>query len=698
MAVGLHPFLCVLCVHGYLITGRKHSNDPTLFPRALRKNPIKKEHFFDFMGKLLSNGHAERAPVLRPTEECWYLPIFGVYHPRKPGQVRVVFDFSVVFEGLSLNSVLLQGSDFVNNLQGVLMRFRKDKVAVIGDIEQMFYSFSVHEIDRNLLRFLWYKDNNPLNPLVVYRMCKHVFGNSPSSAIATYGLRKSVEKSDQDVQSFVSQDFYVDDGLTSKSTVEGAVDLLLRTQSDLSKSRLRLHKIASNVPEVMKSFPPEDLSKDLKDLDLDREDLPSQRSLGIVWNISLDKFVFKADLLVQPVTKRGILSTINSIFDPLGFLAPVVLDGRLILRELMSSKVDWDDCVPEDIAVKWERWRQRLHDLEILNISRSYFDASLSQMDRVELHLFSDASVNGISAVVYVQGYTTKGDKVVLGYICNRSKRFYTYVSNRVQNIINVSKPEQWNFVPSEKNPADIGSRRASVTQLSESSWLTGPQFLLHETVSNLEHFPLVSPEQDQEVRKEVLVRATNVVDQKSSSSMFQRFSTWQSLIRAVSNLRHISVSYHKNLPCKGWHICSDSKDVACQQGARFWVLQTVQREVFAKEVKLLSENQRLNKDSSLLSLDPVLHSGGMLHVGGRLGRSELPTAEKHPIILPRKHQVSLLLVRHYHISVFHQGRLFTEGALRSAGFWVVGAKRLVASVIHNCVIAKSLEVILPLR
>jgi hypothetical protein len=74
------------------------------------------------------------------------------------------------------------------------------------------------------------------------------------------------------------------------------------------------------------------LAKDLKDLDLDCGDLPSQRSLGIVWNLSSDHFVLKTDMSARPITKRGILSSINSAFDPLGFFAPVILEGRLIVR------------------------------------------------------------------------------------------------------------------------------------------------------------------------------------------------------------------------------------------------------------------------------------------------------------------------------------------------------------------------------
>lgn len=105
-------------------------------------------------------------------EECWYLPVLGVYHPRKPKQIRVVFDSSTKHKGASLNDVLLTGSDLNNSLLGVLMHFRMKAVAFVADTEQMFYCFNVHGQDRNYLHFLWFRDNDISKDVVEYRM-KH---------------------------------------------------------------------------------------------------------------------------------------------------------------------------------------------------------------------------------------------------------------------------------------------------------------------------------------------------------------------------------------------------------------------------------------------------------------------------------------------------------------------------------------------
>ena len=67
------------------------------------------------------------------------------------------------------------------------MRFRKEKVAILADIQQMFHCFLVREDHRNYLRFLWYRDNDVTKEIIDYRMKVHVFGNSPSPAVAIYG-------------------------------------------------------------------------------------------------------------------------------------------------------------------------------------------------------------------------------------------------------------------------------------------------------------------------------------------------------------------------------------------------------------------------------------------------------------------------------------------------------------------------------
>ncbi|XP_053402806.1 uncharacterized protein LOC123550418 [Mercenaria mercenaria] len=716
----------------------------------LMKNPVKRNLMVEFMAKIFHKGHAEVAPPLSDNEECWYLPVFGVFHPKKPDQIRAVFDSSAQFQGVSLNSVLLSGPDLINNLVGVLMRFRTELVPAIADIEQMFYCFLVEEKHRNFLRFLWYKDNDPSKEMIEYRMTVHVFGNSSSPAVAIYGLLRTVENSEPDVQHFVRKNFYVDDGLTSKSSPGQIVDLIKRTQKDLGACGLRLHKIASSNVEVMRSFEADDLAKDMKCLDFESDMmmLPLQRSLGVSWNLELDCFTFKVESSGQPFTRRGILATVNSLFDPLGFLSPFTIIGKLILRDIVSEKCDWDQPVPCSIERRWIEWKHCLDILSNLKIPRSYFSISLSEITHLTLHVFSDASEQAIAAVGYIVGRTpsnicvgfvmgkskvapTKGhtiprlelcgavlateisqsitdqiglkfdkikyytdSRIVLGYIHNQSRRFHTYVSNRVHKIRRVSEPSQWNYVPSEQNPADVGSRGVSPVALQKRDWFSGPDFLHKHTESVPEFFPVVDPETDKEIRPSVSVNAVSIQESDMlNSKKFEQFSTWSKLVLAISVLRHVAVSYNRSLTCRGWHSdCLASKDLEFRKQTESFILKIVQKEFYSNEIQCLKGQHNLNKDSPILTLDPFLDNNGILCVGGRLSNSALSDHQKHPVIVPGKHYVARLLVGHFHSLVKHQGRHLTESAVRDAGFWVIGGKRLVTSLIFQCVTCKKLR------
>lgn len=114
-----------------------------------------------------------------------------MYHPQKPGKLRVVFDCSAKYMGQSLNDHLLQGPDMMNMLVGVLCRFRKEPVAFVCDIEQMFHQFKVNVEHRNYLRFLWWDDGNFSKDPTTYRMTVHLFGAVSSPGCANFGLRQA---------------------------------------------------------------------------------------------------------------------------------------------------------------------------------------------------------------------------------------------------------------------------------------------------------------------------------------------------------------------------------------------------------------------------------------------------------------------------------------------------------------------------
>ncbi|XP_062594607.1 uncharacterized protein LOC134256029 [Saccostrea cucullata] len=662
---------------------------------SLKKNEKKCQHFVTFMDKVIHSGAAEIAPELKDGQEVWYLPLFGVYHPKKKDQIRGVFDSSATFQGVSLNSVLLTGPNLTNNLVGVLLRFRKDAVAVSADIEQMFYSFLVNVDHRDYLRFLWYRDNDPNKELIEYRMCAHVFGNSPSPSVATFGLHKSTRNSDEDIIEFVKNDFYVDDALTSLPTASQAVDLLKRTQTVLKNNgNIKLHKIASNHKDVMSAFSKEDLSKEIKLLDLEKDSLPIRQSLG--------------------------------------FTGPLVIQGKIILREI-TALYDWDDEIDPSYVYRWELWKDSFTSLQQVTVPRMYFTKSLSQSETVELHVFCDASEQAVSAVSYLRLSTEMGIEVtfvfgkaklaplhghtmprlelcaallavdvaeilnmhlnvkftttkfysdsmiVLGYINNQTRRFYNYVANRVERILRTSNPSQWNYVKSTENPADLGTRGLNAAQNLYQEWLRGPEFLHLNTATINETFPLINPEQDNEIR--VSAKRT-VIKDFNLTKIFENVSSWNSLVSALTVL--------KTFIRKRKQIVTDP--VTVRRDSELVIIKETQKTFFLDDIYCLQHKKPLQRDSSVLKLCPYLSEDGIMKVGGRLNLSVLSEELKNPIIIPKKSHVAKLIVQHFHEKSAHQGRHITEGAIRNKGYWIIGVKKLISSVIHKCVTCRRLR------
>lgn len=208
----------------------------------------------------------------------------GVYHPKKK-KIRVVFDCSAVFKGMSLNSQFLQGPNLTNTLLGVLTRFRQDHVTLMADIEAMFHQVKVSQRNVDFLRFLWWPNGDITQSFKEYRMKVHLFGAISSPSCSSYALRKLVEDYKDcfpnKVLNTILHNFYVDDCLTSVHTEEEALHMVKDLIAVCSKGGFQLSKWMSNSRKVLASIPEEHLSKSTKDLNLDKDNLPVERALGL---------------------------------------------------------------------------------------------------------------------------------------------------------------------------------------------------------------------------------------------------------------------------------------------------------------------------------------------------------------------------------------------------------------------------------
>ena len=243
-------------------------------------------------------------------------------------------------------------------------------------------------------------------------------------------------------------------------------------------------------------------------------------------------------------------------------------------------------------------------------------------------------------------------------YIKNESKRFQTYVANRVVEIREVTTPDQWRHCPGRINPADDASRGLKPQKLStQHCWWRGPEFLWEPEDCWPNAVVEEVPENDPEVRASTNVHQSSVKqndrDVNSTTNtnsddtlpnegrglkdLVENCSSWSTLQRRVAWIVRFC---HWIMSKRAAHV-TGSLTLGELNQATHAIFRSVHNEYFAEDVKELKKNKEVKKSSKLDNLRPEL-LGGALRVGGRLQEAAaLSWDEKHPTILPKGHHVS---------------------------------------------------------
>ena len=720
--------------------------------RKFSRDASYRKEYTDFVEDMITRGFAEEVKDPCDGDNVWYIPHFGVYHKTK-GKLRVVFDCAAKYEGLSLNDCLLKGPDYLNSLIGILCRFRRFKIAFSCDIEKMFYAFKVHSADRNYLRFLWWKKGDVNQPLSTFRMTAHLFGAVSSPSCASFGLRRVVHEfpdCGSDVTKFITSDFYVDDGLKSVRSEEEAIDLVRRTVEVCRRRGIRLHKFTSNSETLLKSLPESECAEKNNIINLNLDEFPVERVLGILWNIKEDCFQFKVSTNNKPETKRGILSMASSVFDPLGWIAPFSLRAKLVLQAICRDKLDWDEEVLPELLKKWRTWYEETRMLHELKIDRCFQVKVSGEPKEIQWHHFSDASEAAYGACTYLRMIDSLGQvsvklvmakskvapiavvtmprlelmaavlaarlsgvvnqecdytgakhyywtdsEIVLGYIRNEAKKFKIFVANRIQEIHDISNPSQWRHVSGLENPADLASRGIAAEALIKSTlWYQGPAFLQKSVlVLNNDH-PVIGKIDECELKRTI----SNVVASQEVEEIddFNRFSSWNSLVRGLARAKQLAILFKKSSSIKNRlrgsskHQNHEPLSVVDLQAAEMLIVKSTQQSYFKEELDCINSGELISKSSRLFKLSCIVDEHGVLRVGGRLRFTNLYSVYKHPILLPREAHISLLLARECHQAIRHQGRGMTTNEIRARGYWIVGLSTMVKGLINSCVICRA--------
>jgi hypothetical protein len=355
--------------------------------RRLRRDESLLKAYTNNMEELIVKGYAERIPandIVAPNGCVWYLPHHPVFNPHKPEKIRIVFDCAAAYQGKSLNSCVLQGPDLCNKLMGVLLRFRQYPVAVMADVEAMFHQVKVSTDHQNYLRYLWWPDGKLTEDIMHYRMKVHLFGGAWSPSCCNLALKRTAEdnrsKYSDEVIRTVERNFYVDDCLRSIKDEAEAISLIAQLRELLATGGFKLTKWISNSRRVLMTVPEDDRVKDVRGKNLLLDELPAERALGMQWMIDADVLGYRIAPQNKPLTRRGVLSVISSLYDPLGFVGPFILPAKKLIQELCRKKIGWDDSLPESELSSWKRWLKDLPKIERFVVNRCFVPSAINDV------------------------------------------------------------------------------------------------------------------------------------------------------------------------------------------------------------------------------------------------------------------------------------------------------------------------------
>ena len=277
----------------------------------------------------------------------------------------------------------------------------------------MFYQVRVPVKQQDMLRFIWWPEGNLDTEPEDYVMCVHLFGGTHSPSTCNYALRRTAIDNEsqfgEEAACTLVQNFYVDDLFKGGPDVKKTVTVYRSIKGMCAAGGFNLTQFMSNSREVLDKIPENEKAKGIKDVDLSVQPLPIERALGVSWCVEIDSFCFRIVLEDAPLTRRGILASISSLYDPFGFGAPIVLPAKRLLQQLCSEHKRWDNEVSPEQRQVWEKWRSSLPQLENISIQRCVVPSDFGEISEISFHHFSDASTSGYGQVSYTRLVNRQG-------------------------------------------------------------------------------------------------------------------------------------------------------------------------------------------------------------------------------------------------------------------------------------------------
>lgn len=674
--------------------------------RKLRRLEIEKEY-----AKIIEEQEVEGVvePADREAQGVEY------YIPHKPvvreeaetTKIRIVYDASAKAhpEAASLNDCLNPGPPLQNKLWNVLVRARAHPVAVHGDLKKAFLQVRIKEGDRDALRFHWKKEGE--SKVETLRFTRALFGLVSSPFLLGGVLRchfASWESRKPKIVAELRNSLYVDDLVGGGATVEEAKELKQQSTEIFEDATFTLHKWHSNaaVLEDPTCTPPgkeETYAKQQLGEPMGEE----SSILGLGWNKVRDELSISFPEEKAVETKRGVLRKLATIYDPLGFVSPLTLQGKLLYRSICEEKLAWDEELPTNLKQKWKKWEDNLPNQ--VTVPRS-LAKQWKPIQEITLHGFGDASSVGVGAAVFAvvlqngevtqrlvaakarlvkRGLTIPRLELVSAHmvtnlivnICdalegfpvvrlhgwldstvalhwiNGGGQYKLFVENRVQKI-RAHSEIKWRHVPTEMNPADLASRGGTLE--NQELWWEGPRWLPYSV-----DWP-----------PNIVTKASNesLVEAKVVKELFMHTHTGRDLFNPV--LEKYSLS--KSIRVRAWvtRFIYNTQHPGTRRSGHLTT-----EELLAQHKAWIEVAQQSTTKEDRLQLNLQPKEDGILECRGRLQGD-------YPVFLPDSHLYTRKLVEREHLQTLHGGVQLTMTKVRQ-NHWVPRLRRLTKQVVSKC-------------
>lgn len=703
------------------------------FEGRLKKNPQLRAEVNRIIREYHDVGYLERLDEQQTknvTNRTWYLPIFVVSNPNKPGKERIVWDAAAKVNGASLNSNLLTGPDLNASLVSTLFKFREKRYAIGGDIQQMFHQIRVRHDDQDSQRCLWREDET--KPICVSKMTVATFGAACSPSIAQYvknfHASKYAKKYPRAVEAIIER-HYVDDYVDSFETWQQGKKIAEQVAQIHMEGGFFIRRFVSNEPRMIVDLPREATNPDKR---IEQHDQDT-KILGMWWETKRDvlRYRINEDRIgksfldgTELPTKRKVLSTVMMTFDPLGLLGFFTLKGKLVVKSIWRTQIDWDDQIQEEQKNLWLDWIEDLKNVSNHELRRCYF--SESGATSFELHVFVDAGENAAAAVAYVVGrhsgiretmIVSSKTKVapnkcisiprmelqaaVIGIrlsmhvkeehsICfekcvfwtdsrnvlcwiRSPKQFKVFVAHRISEIRESSKPLDWRYVPTKLNPADHATKWKSWLEKTPADWFTGPEFIRNEP----EEWP-AEPENLPTINEDILEVRCNVTIYDASTSAcpdITRFSSWTRFVRTQAWVLRI---IYRDQPI----LVLNKTEI---DRARTHIIREIQMLEFGQDYQQLKKGKLIHAGSRLRQYSPFMDKQGIVRMKSRLQEADfLQYDQRNPIILPSKHPITRLIIHDVHVKYWHANYNTVLNELRQI-YVIPHARTILKSVRAAC-------------